>query len=140
MKDFLDCYCPLVWSECCFNRHNSNYGLRYYVFIDMMQPMFSNKDTTNALVALGERLRTTRIARGDSQALFAHRLGVAIPTLRAMEQGLPTVAVGAWVAALWMLSRIEDIERVLEKQESLFERAASPRKPRIRVARRGFPA
>lgn len=101
--------------------------------------MFSNSDTAKAISALGARLRTARIERGDSQALFAHRLGITIPTLRAMEKGLPTVAVGAWVAALWMLSRLADVEKVLEKQESLFERAAHPRKTRVRVVRRGIP-
>ncbi|MDP3031868.1 MAG: helix-turn-helix transcriptional regulator [Rhodocyclaceae bacterium] len=101
----------------------------------IMQTMFTNEDTLIAITALGARLRAARIDKGDSQALFARRLGVSVPTLRDMEKGAPTVSVGAWAAALWMLSRLSDLDPVLEKQESLFERAARARKPRQRAAK-----
>lgn len=100
-----------------------------------MQAMFSNDDTLYALVTIGVRLRAARIEKGDSQALFAKRLGVSVPTLRDMEKGSLTVSVGAWAAALWMLSRLSDLDSVLEKQESLFERAAREQKPRQRAAK-----
>lgn len=97
--------------------------------------MFSNDDTTHALAALGTRLRSARIDKGDSQALFAQRIGVSVPTLRDMETGSATVSVGNWMAALWMLSRLADAERVLEQQESLFARAAKAAQPRRRASR-----
>ena len=97
--------------------------------------MFSNEDTLHAVTTLGARLRAARIEKGDSQVLFAKRLGVSVPTLRDMEKGSLTVSVGAWAAALWMLSRLSDLDPVLEKQESLFERAARAQKPRQRAAR-----
>ncbi|MDP2794041.1 MAG: helix-turn-helix transcriptional regulator [Sulfurisoma sp.] len=98
--------------------------------------MFSNDETARTLASLGARLRMARLDRGDSQAMFATRIGVSIPTLRDMEKGVPTVAVGAWMAALWMLSRMSDADRVLEKQESLFARAARSPKPRQRASRK----
>jgi len=97
--------------------------------------MFANEETVRALAALGARLRAARIAKGDSQALFATRLGVSVPTLHDMEKGLPRAAIGTWAAALWMLSRLSDLDRVLEASESLFERGARQRKPRQRASR-----
>lgn len=97
--------------------------------------MFSNEDTLHTIAALGARLRTARIDKGDSQALFAQRLGVSVPTLRDMEKGSLTVSVGTWAAALWMLSRLSDLDPVLQKQESLFERAARAQKPRQRASK-----
>lgn len=101
-----------------------------------MQTMFTNEDTIQSLAALGVRLRTARIDKGDSQALFAQRLGVSIPTLRDMETGSATVAIGTWVAALWMLSRLADIDHVLVQQESLFRRVEKAAQPRRRAPRR----
>ena len=97
--------------------------------------MFSNEDTLHTIASLGARLRTARIDKGDSQALFAKRLGVSVPTLRDMEKGSLTVSVGAWAAALWMLSRLSDLDPVLQKQESLFERAARAQKQRQRASK-----
>lgn len=99
--------------------------------------MFSNEETTHILASLGGRLRAARIEKGDSQALFARRLGVSVPTLSDMEKGSPRVAVGTWIAALWMLSRLGDVDRMLEAHESLFERAARQSKPRQRASRAG---
>ena len=97
--------------------------------------MFSNEDTSLTLSTLGDRLRIARIDKGDSQSLFARRLGVSVPTLHAMEKGSPSVAIGTWMAALWMLSRLTDVDHVLIQTESLFERAARQRKPRQRATR-----
>jgi len=98
--------------------------------------MFSDIETTTALASLGTRLKGARLTKGDSQALFAKRIGVSVPTLRDMEQGSATVAVGAWAAALWMLSRLADIDRVLEVKESLFDQIARQPKPRQRAPRK----
>ncbi len=98
--------------------------------------MFSNTETSLTLAKLGKRLRSARIERGDTQALFAGRLGVSVPTLRDMEKGVQSVSIGVWTAALWMLSRLRDLDRLIEPQESLFERAAPARKPRQRAPKK----
>ncbi|MBI5786348.1 MAG: helix-turn-helix transcriptional regulator [Rhodocyclales bacterium] len=98
--------------------------------------MFSNSDTANSLSALGERLRTARLTKGDSQLVFARRLGVSIPTLREMEQGAPSVGIGAWAAALWALSRLREMDGLLMPQESLFAQLERPRQVRQRAPRR----
>jgi transcriptional regulator with XRE-family HTH domain len=73
-----------------------------------------------ALKNLGQRLKTARLARNDSQKEFAWRIGVSIPTLQNMEQGKPTVAIGTWVNALNVLDRLDDLDRLLAPEESLF--------------------
>lgn len=98
--------------------------------------MFFNNEISDALRTLGGRLRQARIAKGDSQAVFARRIGVSVPTLRDLEQGNPRVGVGAWGAALWALSRLADLDTVLQPRESLFEQFARQPTARQRAPRR----
>ena len=73
-----------------------------------MQNMLSIiEKESQSITALGERLRIRRIDRGDTQAKFAARLGVSIPTYRGMERGDPGVALGHWVRALRLLDGLE---------------------------------
>lgn len=98
--------------------------------------MFSNIETSDALLAFGIRLRQARIAKGDSQAVFARRIGISVPTLRDLEQGNPKVSAGIWVAALWVLSRLQELDKLLQPQESLFEQFARRPTERQRAPRR----
>jgi len=89
------------------------------------------------LLELGSRLKTLRLARNDTMAVFAQRLGVSTGTLRAMEHGTPTVQIGAWVKALWVLDRLDDLNGVLAHKASLLEQARTPRtRSRQRASRR----
>jgi len=73
-----------------------------------------------ALTHLGQRLKTARLSRNDSQKNFAWRIGVSIPTLQNMEQGKPTVAIGTWVKALNVLDRLDDLDHLFAPEASLF--------------------
>jgi transcriptional regulator with XRE-family HTH domain len=84
-------------------------------------------EVTEALRALGRRLRDARLVRNDTMMTFAERLGVSEQTVRAMERGLPTVQIGTWLNALWMLDEPTPLGRILEPRESLLERARSER-------------
>lgn len=75
------------------------------------------------LTSLGRRLRRARLARNDSMAVFAQRIGVSERTVRAMERGQPTVQIGTWLEALWVLDELEGLEHLLEERDSLLERA-----------------
>jgi transcriptional regulator with XRE-family HTH domain len=89
------------------------------------------------LSELGIRLKTLRLARNDTMAVFAQRLGVSVGTLRAMEHGTATVQIGAWVKALWVLDRLDDLNGVLAQKASLLEQARAPRtRGRLRASRR----
>lgn len=80
------------------------------------------------LSELGFRLKRSRLARNDTMAVFAQRLGVSAGTLRAMEHGTPTVQIGAWVKALWVLDHLDDLDCLLAQKESLLDLARAPRK------------
>ncbi len=92
-------------------------------------------DLHTPLAQLGSRLRHERLARDESQARFAARLGVSIPTLRRMEQGDPTAQIGHWLSALTLLDRIGDFAALLAQRCSLFDIAAEP-KSRQRARRK----
>lgn len=77
---------------------------------------------SRALVSLGRRLRRARLARNDSMAVFAQRIGVSERTVRAMERGQPTVQIGSWLEALWVLDELQGLEHLLEERESLLDR------------------
>jgi|SRR5690349_21491792 len=60
-----------------------------------------------ALRQLGENLAIARVRRKESQRTWAKRLGVSIPTLIRMEQGEPSVGIGLFATALWLLGRVQ---------------------------------
>ena len=99
--------------------------------------MLDVKEQRRYLSELGIRLKTLRLARNDTMAVFAQRLGVSAGTLRAMEHGTATVQIGAWVKALWVLDHLDDLNGVLSQKESLLEQARAPRThSRQRASRR----
>jgi transcriptional regulator with XRE-family HTH domain len=82
--------------------------------------MISN-EAIKSLTRLGRQLRELRLERNDRQSDFAARLGVSIPTLRKLEQGDPTVAIGTWIDAVWLVGRLDQLIKVLEPTSSLFD-------------------
>jgi hypothetical protein len=60
-----------------------------------------------ALARLGEHLRVARKRRHDSLAVFAERMQVSVPTLQKMEKGDPTVSMGVYASALWLVGRVQ---------------------------------
>ena len=99
--------------------------------------MLDVKEQRQYLAELGSRLKTLRLARNDTMAVFAQRLGVSAGTLRAMEHGTATVQIGAWVKALWILDRLDDLNGVLARKASLLDQARAPRtRIRQRASRR----
>ena len=89
--------------------------------------MLGSKEIGESLAELGSRLKSMRLARNDTMAVFAQRLGISAGTLRSMEHGAATVQVGAWVKALWVLDRLDDLDGVLAQKQSLLEQARAPR-------------
>ncbi len=88
------------------------------------------------LADLGQRLRNARLERNDSMAIFAQRLGVSERTVRALEQGRPTVQVGVLLNALWAVDALESLDQVLAPRESLLDRARQMHKARRQRASR----
>ncbi len=99
--------------------------------------MMDVKEQQRCLSELGIRLKTLRLARNDTMAVFAQRLGVSAGTIRAMEHGTATVQIGAWVKALWILDHLDDLNGVLVVKASLLEQARAPlTRGRQRASRR----
>ena len=59
----------------------------------------------NALMRLGADLSLARKRRKQSLRTWATRLNVSVPTLMKMEKGDPTVSIGVYATALWMIQR-----------------------------------
>jgi len=88
--------------------------------------MLDFKQQEESLAALGQRLRAHRLERNETMAVFAQRIGVSSGTLRAMEHGAETVQIGAWVRALWVLDRLDDLNAVLIRRQSLLDQVRAP--------------
>ncbi len=65
-----------------------------------------------ALRQLGENLAIARVRRKESQRAWAQRIGVSVPTLIRLEKGDPTVSMGAYASALWLMGRVQALPEV----------------------------
>lgn len=79
-----------------------------------------NIDIESLLEQLGQRLKNARLARNESQELFAQRLGLTRQSYSKMEKGSPQTLIGNWLAASSLLGRLEDWQNVLAEKEDLF--------------------
>lgn len=61
----------------------------------------------NALRRLGENIAVARARRKESQRVWAERIGISVPTLIRLEKGDPTVSMGAYASALWLMGRVQ---------------------------------
>ncbi|WP_426195549.1 helix-turn-helix domain-containing protein [Massilia sp. DWR3-1-1] len=64
------------------------------------------------LADLGERLRLARRRRSIGTELFAERMGVSRETLRRLENGDPTIAMGTYLRALGVLGLDGDVDAI----------------------------
>ena len=97
--------------------------------------MFHNDSDSN-LKKMGARLRTERLRRNETQAIFAGRIGVSVPTLRKMEEGNSSVLIGYWAVALEVLDRSGDLDALLACPQDLFAKYDQITKPLPRRASR----
>jgi DNA-binding XRE family transcriptional regulator len=80
-----------------------------------------------ALQGLGHRIARARAERGYNQRDFADMMGVSPQTLVSLERGAPTVQIGHYARALWMLE-IPDASLLLGLP--VFSDGSSGREPR----------
>lgn len=60
-------------------------------------------DVTASLEALGHRIALARKERGHSIREFADMMGISTQTMVSLEHGAPTVQIGHYARAVWML-------------------------------------
>lgn len=88
------------------------------------------------MVTLGQRLKDARLRRRFSMETVCSRADISRPTLYKIENGDPTVAIGACVQVLRVLGLLEDLSLVAKEDslgrrlqdESLPHRQRAPRK------------
>jgi hypothetical protein len=129
-QDRAQCACLRLMINLCYTISYRHFWRLIYIMMDV-------KEQQEYLSELGIRLKTLRLTRNDTMAVFAQRLGVSAGTLRAMEHGTATVQIGAWVKALWVLDHLDDLNGVLAQKASLLDQARAPRtRIRQRASRR----
>jgi transcriptional regulator with XRE-family HTH domain len=75
--------------------------------------------------ALGQRLRTARVARGMTQANLAERVGVDRTTIGKLEAGDPSTSLSTVLRVLSTLGLDQDIDRIAASDELGAQLAAS---------------
>src|SRR5688572_6111490 len=83
---------------------------------------------TAALRKLGGDLGTARKRRGQSLKDWALRLQVSVPTLMRLEKGDPSVSMGVYATALWIINRHEALAAAADPKEDLAALEADVRK------------
>lgn len=68
--------------------------------------------TLRALETLGSHLAVARVRRKESLATRAKRIGISIPTLMRLESGDPSVSMGIYATALWLIGRDGELARI----------------------------
>ena len=76
-----------------------------------------NIEIESLLKRLGQRLKEARLARNESQELFAQRLGLTRQSYSRMEKGSPQTLIGNWMAASSILGRLDDWEGMWPKRK-----------------------
>lgn len=94
-------------------------------------------EAANALAALGEHLALARVRRNESQRQWAMRIGVSVPTLIRMERGDPSVSIGVYTTALWLLGLSGSLGEIASPAKDLRALEADVRAAkRVRAARK----
>src|SRR5438105_1848992 len=67
-----------------------------------------------SLLGLGSRIRLARVRRKLRQEDLANQIGRARATVVAIEKGSPGTEIGAYVAALWALGLLQELDLVAD--------------------------
>ena len=89
-----------------------------------------------SLATLGERLALARLRRRESQKQWAARLGVSVPTLIRLEKGDPSVSMGVYATALWLIGLSKELAELADPGKDVRALEADVRQAsRLRAAR-----
>jgi DNA-binding XRE family transcriptional regulator len=109
----------IITSQDTENSYLVNYSLHKRYFYAIRLNM-NNNNVESLLLKLGERLKEARLARNESQELFAQRLGLTRQSYSKMEKGSPQTLIGNWLEASIILGRLSDWKDLLAEKEDLF--------------------
>jgi len=83
---------------------------------------------------LARNIVIARKRRGETQAQWAHKLGVSLPTMARIERGDPSVAMASYVMCLWLVNQAVGLADLIAPQndhtalERELSRVSAPRK------------
>jgi DNA-binding XRE family transcriptional regulator len=69
---------------------------------------------------MADHLKEARLARNESQEVFAHRLGLTRQSYSKMEKGSPAVPIGYWLMAGSILGLLDTWDGFFQKKQDLF--------------------
>lgn len=75
--------------------------------------------TEMILEQMGEQIKLARLRRKLSAELVAERAGISRATLWSIEKGVPTVAIGMYVAVLHALNNLDKDLLLIAKDDEL---------------------
>jgi transcriptional regulator with XRE-family HTH domain len=70
-------------------------------------------EVSDGLREVGQAIRAARLRRRQPASDLAARVGVSIPTLRKLENGDPTVSLGVFAKAAWVLGLLPAIQQAV---------------------------
>lgn len=97
----------------------SNHGKFCFMSKPAAAAEFLPAAVERALKDLGANLALARQRRKESQRTWASRLSVSVPTLIRMEKGDPSVGMGVYATALWLMGRHTALAEVAAPEHDL---------------------
>jgi transcriptional regulator with XRE-family HTH domain len=88
------------------------------------------------LAQLGENISIARKRRRETRKAWALRMGVSEPTLGRMEKGDPSVSMGVYATALWLIGRASSLPELAAPQADLGALEAEVRTAQSRAVRK----
>jgi hypothetical protein len=89
-----------------------------------------------SLRSLGENLAIARKRRREPLKSWAQRIGVSEPTLMRMEKGDPSVSMGVYATALWLISRSQALAELAAPEHDLIALEDAVRAAKTRSVRK----
>ncbi len=89
---------------------------------------------------LGGDLATARKRRKDSLKSWAQRLNISVPTLMKLEKGDPTVSMGVYATALWLINRHHALGQMADPTTDVEALESEVRSARMRHRRKEIDA
>lgn len=102
-----------------------------------MKPNVPPEDPiAQSLVRLGSRIRLARLRRKLRQEDLARKIGRTRATVAAIERGSPATEIRAYVAALWALGLLQELDLVadpgLDRDGQALSFSAADKRVRLR--------
>ncbi len=79
--------------------------------------VFLQPDTEDKLKKMGQRIKKARLRRNISVEMISKKAGIGESTFYAIERGVSTVSLGAYVAVLSILGFGNDLDAIATDEE-----------------------